>query len=118
MPPSNYSTLKTPDFLRAVMAKVMHRDPVTGLALQPEAESAMPRYGVTAWGEAHVTLRACTIRNMTFNGVCCTGCSTVEMEDCVVSGCGMAGVYMEGDATAALTACHLKARPCPRAPPS
>jgi hypothetical protein len=109
MPPTNYTTLKTPDYLRDIMAKVMHRDPVTGLSTHPEAESAMPRYGVTAWGEAHVTLQACTILNMTFNGVCCTGCSRVEMEDCVVSGCGMAGVYLEGDTNATLTACHIKA---------
>jgi hypothetical protein len=107
MPSSNYSTWKTPDYLRVVMSKLMHRDPVTGVPLNPEAESGMPYQGITAWGEAHVTLQACTILNMSYNGVCCTGSSTVLLNDCVISGCGMAGVYMEGQGNASLTSCLL-----------
>lgn len=111
MPPSNYSTWNTPDFLRVVMSKLMHRDPVTGAPLNPEAESAMPHHGITAWGEAHVILHGCTILNMSYNGVCCTGSSNVVIHDCVISGCGMAGVYMEGQGNATLTSCLLKVCP-------
>ncbi len=111
MPPSNYSSWKVPDFLREALSGLLHRDPETGAPLSREAESSSPRYGVTAWDEAQVTLRECKIMNMTYNGVCCLGESSVTMEDCEVTGCRMAGVYLEGSANASLARCLLQVSP-------
>ena len=86
---------------------LMHRDPDTGVPLHPAAETSMPRMGVSAWGNARVTLRGCTIMNMTYNGVCCMGESTVLIEDSVIKGCSMAGLYMEGEGNATVRGCSF-----------
>ena len=72
----------------------------------------MPRYGVTAWGRAHVRLRECKIINMTLNGVGASENSTLEIDGCCISGSGMAGVYMEEAANVSLRGSHLFGNLC------
>ena len=108
MPQSNISTWKTPDFLREALVGLMDRDPETGMLLSRDAQSSSPRYGVTAWDHARVSLLGCKILNMTYNGVCCMGESQVLLEDCEVTGCRMAGVYLEGCCNASLIRCLLQ----------
>jgi hypothetical protein len=54
------------------------RDAVTG---EPTIkDTSMPKFGVTAWGQATVTVSDSKILNMSYNGVCASGNSSITMQ--------------------------------------
>lgn len=43
-------------------------------------DTSMPKFGVTAWGQATVIVSDSKILNMSYNGVCASGNSSITMQ--------------------------------------
>jgi hypothetical protein len=111
LPPTNIFDMDLKPWLRQLLLEGLDvRNKTTGLPLYQE--SSMPRYGVTAWGRAHVRLIDCKIINMTLNGLSASENATMEVQGSCISGSGMAGVFLEGSCVVTLTSCLLKDNLC------